>query len=311
MADQRYPSDSPPAGRPDFSGVRVLLAEDNLINQEVAVELLQAVGAVVDVSSDGVAAVARAGGRHYDLVLMDVQMPGLDGLEATRRIRRMPAHARTPILAMTANAFGEDRAACLEAGMNDHIAKPVDPEQLYGLMQRWLQGATASTPQPQRAAAPAPSSDGRGALPSIPGLVVARALMYLPGRDDVFARVLQRFADDYRGGLPRLAALLEAGDYAQARALVHTLRGSCGAIGALDLSAQALAFEAALETNAGGAPDPAALAADERALQRALAALTGTIRAALRERPAAPDAQASPPPAPEAAPPRGGAGSAQ
>lgn len=287
MADERSHTPSSPAGRPDFSGVRVLLAEDNLINQEVAVELLQAVGAVVDVSSDGSAALACAERKHYDLVLMDVQMPGLDGLEATRRIRQLSHHARTPILAMTANAFGEDRAACLDAGMNDHIAKPVDPDQLYGLMQHWLHESPVPAPRPP-AGGPASTAARPSALPEIPGLVTSRALMHLPGREDLFLRVLQRFADDYRGGLPRLAALLAEGAHGEARALVHTLRGSCGAIGALALSGQALAFEEALERAARRELDAEALAADERALQRALAALTGTIRAALRERSAGP-----------------------
>ncbi|NRF70409.1 response regulator [Aquincola sp. S2] len=269
--------------RPDFSGVRVLLAEDNLINQEVAVELLQVVGAVVDVSLDGLAAVACATRSPYDLVLMDVQMPGLDGLEATRRIRLLPAHARTPILAMTANAFGEDRAACLAAGMNDHIAKPVDPQQLYGLMQRWLNLAPGDWPQPTPPP-PRPPIE-TGPLAVIPGLVMSRALMYLPGRDEIFMRVLQRFADDYYAGLPRITALLASGEHRQARALVHTLRGSCGAIGAVNLSEQALAYEEALERAERGGADGNALADAERSLQRALAGLTGAIRSALRERP--------------------------
>jgi CheY-like chemotaxis protein/nitrogen-specific signal transduction histidine kinase len=120
------------------TGQRVLLAEDNLINQEVARELLLAVGMKVDLANDGQEAVGLAAQRDYDLVLMDMQMPVMDGLDATRALRAMPRHARTPILAMTANAFGDDRRACLAAGMDDHIAKPVDPELLYGMLCRWL-----------------------------------------------------------------------------------------------------------------------------------------------------------------------------
>jgi two-component system sensor histidine kinase/response regulator len=130
-------ADSAPAPRARL-GARVLLAEDNAINQEVARELLRAAGCEVDVADNGRRAIemARAGG--YDLILMDVQMPELDGIEASRQIRAMSGLSRIPIIAMTANAFAEDRAACLAAGMNDHVAKPVHAATLYDTLARWL-----------------------------------------------------------------------------------------------------------------------------------------------------------------------------
>ncbi|MEY8875705.1 MAG: PAS domain S-box protein [Leptothrix sp. (in: b-proteobacteria)] len=127
-------------------GARILLAEDNPVNQEVAVLLLTSAGLVVEVAEDGHQAVAMAS-RGYDLILMDMQMPGMDGLEATRTIRTLPGQQHTPIVAMTANAFHEDRQRCLAAGMNDFIAKPVDPETLFGIVSKWLDQADASAPR--------------------------------------------------------------------------------------------------------------------------------------------------------------------
>ena len=119
-------------------GARLLLVEDNEINQEVALDLLHEVGFDADVASNGAEALRLVEKHDYDLVLMDVQMPVMDGLSATRSIRALPGREDLPILAMTANAFNEDRQACLEAGMNDHFAKPYDPETLYAAMIKWL-----------------------------------------------------------------------------------------------------------------------------------------------------------------------------
>ena len=143
------PVDEAPAdfdyGIKDYTGVRVLLAEDNEVNREIAAELLNKVGVSPDLATNGQEAVQMVNDHHYDLILMDVQMPEMDGLEATRVIRAMnnekgePAARQnnTPIVAMTANVFEEDRKACLKAGMDDFLAKPVRPSKLYSMIERW------------------------------------------------------------------------------------------------------------------------------------------------------------------------------
>jgi signal transduction histidine kinase/ActR/RegA family two-component response regulator len=121
-----------------FLGVRILLAEDEPINQEVSRGLLEDIGLSVDLAEDGMQAVDMAKRTHYDLILMDMQMPHLNGVDATRAIRALPGYAATPILAMTANAFDEDRQICIDAGMNDHIGKPVEPERMFETLLKWL-----------------------------------------------------------------------------------------------------------------------------------------------------------------------------
>ena len=131
--------------REEFPACHILMAEDDWVNQEVALELLrETLGFKVDLASDGVEAVDLAVKRGYQLILMDMQMPNLDGLGATQAIRGIPGHADTPIIAMTANAFAEDRVLCLDAGMNDFIAKPVDPDDLFAMMLKWLRQSRAS-----------------------------------------------------------------------------------------------------------------------------------------------------------------------
>jgi CheY-like chemotaxis protein len=127
--------------RNQFSGQRILLAEDEPINCEVTLSLLTDVGLEVDLAEDGLIAVEQASRNEYALILMDMQMPHLDGLQATQQIRQMPGRGSIPIIAMTANAFNEDKLRCLEAGMNDFISKPVHPDIFFTTLLNWLSRA--------------------------------------------------------------------------------------------------------------------------------------------------------------------------
>ena len=122
----------------DFSGTRILLAEDEPINQMIAQEMLEELGFDITVANNGKEALDLVMENTYDLILTDMQMPVMDGLEATSRIRALAKGKRVPIVAMTANAFAEDRAKCLAAGMNDFVAKPVDPETQFATLFKWL-----------------------------------------------------------------------------------------------------------------------------------------------------------------------------
>nr|WP_255429407.1 PAS domain S-box protein [Ramlibacter albus] len=220
------------------TSARVLLVEDNEINQDVARELLQDAGFTVDVADNGRIGVDMALAGHYDLVLMDMQMPVMDGIEATRALREQARFANLPILAMTANALARDRDRCLDAGMNDFISKPIEPQQLQRAVRKWLR----ATVRP-RAAAPAVDADG---LPVVPGLDAALGLKRMMGKTALYESMLARYADGQRDVPVQLRAALAAGDTATAQRLAHTSKGVSATIGAMQVAAAAEALEHAL-----------------------------------------------------------------
>ena len=234
------------------AGAQVLLAEDNPINREVALELLHAVNLRVDTAANGQEAVAKVRITAYDLILMDVQMPVMDGLEATRTIRALPGWEHTPILAMTANAFIEDRRQCLAAGMNDHIGKPVDPAALYAALLHWLPTVPDTPPQPS-SAAPAVEDDAgeRQRFSAIPGLDLSRGLAVVRGNLSLYRRLLVLFLDRHGQDMEHLHERLQADDRAEVGCLAHALKGSAGHLGATRVQTAAGALQAAIRQDAG------------------------------------------------------------
>ena len=228
-------------------GAKVLLAEDNEINEEVASELLRLAGLIVDVARDGGEAVAMASRQHYDLVLMEIQMPVMDGFAATRGMRALPGWADIPIIAVTADAFSDTRASCLAAGMNDHITKPFDPAKLYALLASWLPPVTGK---------PAASADAasEAGLAGIPGLDVKAGLRAVRGKMGSYRRLLGNFAETHDGDFSRIQQCIADGNHEEAVRLAHSLKGVAATLGAHDVQRTALALELALKENPQAAP---------------------------------------------------------
>ena len=287
-ASAPMPALAAPAPPGLLRGKRILLAEDNPVNQEVAGTLLAALGAEVDLAATGREAVDRFAAGHHDLVLMDVQMPGMDGLSATAVIRSLPEGQTVPIVAMTANAFAEDRARCLAAGMNDHLAKPVEPRALEQCLLRWLAAAGPLPPAPP----PALSADERlrQRLERLDVLDAAGALARLRGSWPLYLRMLNMFVSHHGSDDVRLADGARAGDAKVLRELAHALAGAAASIGATEVMQQARTLQAAMkaDTVATPAADSALPLID--ALQRCLHGL----RAALAQADEAPPTEAAP-----------------
>jgi len=227
-------------------GARILIAEDNLINQQVLREILQRAGMSVEVVGSGSEAVAAVeAGEGIDLVFMDIQMPDMDGYQATRLIRGLPGAAGLPIVAMTAHALNEERDKCLDAGMNDHLAKPIDLVKLYAALVRWLEprGGEGGAGFP---AQPAPAAPPRGFPAALPGVDVATALNRVMGNGALLRKIMVDFRDGNRDAVRQIRQAVERHDLGRARRLVHTIKGLSGNLGAEAVFATAKELEAVL-----------------------------------------------------------------
>lgn len=260
--------------RQRHAGRRVLLAEDDDVNQLVMVELLSAVGLAVDTADDGHQAVDRACSGAHALILLDLRMPHLDGIATARTLRTLPGLQATPIVAISANAFDEDRQACRAAGMDDFVAKPVDVPLLYERLLHWLDAGAASVarggPLPADAASVAP-------LLGVEGIDAIGGLAAVGGKAAVYRRLLGVFADTHAGDGERLQQQVQRADAAAAAALAHRLRGSAATLGLIDVETAAAALEGAIDDGV----DAAALPLLAQAVVDALADTLARLQAAL------------------------------
>jgi signal transduction histidine kinase/CheY-like chemotaxis protein len=234
----------------DVTGIRVLLVEDNEMNQQVATELLESAGAIVTVANHGGEAVKilTAGDQAppFDVVFMDLQMPEMDGFTATRLLRRDLRLQRFPIIAMTAHALVEERQRCLDAGMNDHVSKPIDPDTLFSTLLRWAKPrpkpaveSQAPSPIPAKAAAEV-------ILPEIAGINLADGLNRVAGNRRLYRDLLGQFAAKQGDAAAQISAALESKDLKLAELIAHTVKGVAGNLAITDVQSAAQKVEKAI-----------------------------------------------------------------
>ena len=220
-----------------IQGAHLLLVEDNVINQQVARELLEGAGAQVEIANHGREALDKLATQSYDLVLMDMQMPVMGGEEATQILRQTPGFAALPVIAMTANAMVGDKEKCLAAGMNDHIAKPIDPDKLYATLSHWLPDRPTSTEITQ---------NNQALTPPLPVLNTTGGIRQVGGNVGLYQRLLEEFLADQQDSIRLTAQALNTGDFNSAIRHAHTLKGVSATLGAEAMSSLATALEHAL-----------------------------------------------------------------
>jgi PAS domain S-box-containing protein len=227
---------------------RLLLVEDNPINQKVALEILKGTGAAVDVAANGREAVAAVREKNYDIILMDVQMPEMDGIQATRIIRNDLGLTSLPVIALTAHTMAGDREQCLRAGMNAYVPKPIDREELFRTIQKYLPQSTGFGPlfAASRFQSPPPAPRPRG---NLPGLNVKKGLERIGGSHALYVEIVQEYCTTNRHFVPEFNALLNAGNLADAKIKAHALKGAAGNISADDLYTAAEKLEKACAEN--------------------------------------------------------------
>ena len=216
---------------PYLEGKRILLVEDNVMNQQIAKELLEAVNMIVDVANNGAEALERIGNTSYDGVLMDIQMPVMDGLTTAAKIREQKQFSELPILAMTAHAMIEEREKSLAAGMNEHITKPIDPQRLYAELLKWVGKQQVY----EKKLGQHSLADAASAIQNFDRIDTADSLRRVAGNTDLFRKLLVSFLENFQHFQRDADAALETNDLEEFQKLIHTLSGVSGNLGAKTL----------------------------------------------------------------------------
>ncbi|WKY46203.1 response regulator [Eubacteriaceae bacterium ES2] len=230
-----------------IAGARILLVEDNEINQEVVLEILKEGQVVVKTVTNGQLAVDEAEKNKYDIILMDMQMPVMDGLEATERIRAKVSGATVPIIAMTANAMRGDRERCLQAGMNGYLSKPIDPVQLFETLLKWIKPEENSRPVSVK------PEETDVQLIKIEGLDMETGINRIMGKKKSYIKLLKKFADGQKKTGSEIESAIDQGDFTKAARLIHSLKGVAGNIGATRVAKKAESLETAIREQPGKA----------------------------------------------------------
>ncbi len=234
-----------------FDGARILLAEDNLFNQQIAREMLEQAGATVTLASDGREAIDQATANTFDCILMDVRMPGIDGLQATQALRGLPATASVPIIAMTANAMVEDREECLRVGMNDFIPKPVNPDQFLEILGKWVApSASRATSDPAQAATRQAERSADQARRQYEHIDLRELSKSFRGNVGQVRNLIDIFLDTGRKGLDEVRRAYEAGNAADLKQIGHRFKSSAKYMGAQVFSDLMLDLETGARTEA-------------------------------------------------------------
>jgi len=248
----------------NLKGTRILLVEDNLLNQQVIQNIIESEGLRVEIAQHGKEAVLKIFDAHFDAVLMDIQMPEMDGYQATRLIRQNSQYNQLPIIAMTANSMSGDREKCLAAGMNDYLTKPIEAEQLFNTLGKWIQQTANAFQEENQPSPPSyevskteplPEREPRGALPSeLPGIDIAEGLKRLLGDRNFYYKLLQDFYQSYQDIVTKINQALQNNEHEKAIHLIHSIKGVAGNLSINNLYEAAKAVEMVLRSGEELAP---------------------------------------------------------